>query len=525
LSVNESEHARSTDGDPLDETLFISNAGRRRLETDILPEYIQRVRWFAGKARRPESFAVIELVPIGASWLLVVQVRYADGNIESYLAPLTLAQNAPSGIAASAIAAQDSSHVLYDAIHDRDFRTRLLAMLANSEHLQTQHGSLTGLAGRAISGLPLDADSRVLAVEQSNSSVIYDERLFLKLYRKLESGVNPDAEITRFLSEERKFPHVPAFGGSLELRSHGSEPRVLALATAVVPNCGDAWSVTLQEVAQFYSRACGAGDADVRTLAGAYLDRVRLLGTRTGQMHAALAAPVDDPRFRSEPMTTADLRGLAQSIESLLRNVETFLQSGKDDANRRSAHAFPGDAKDAILAFAARLAEMRPEGMLKTRTHGDYHLGQVLDTGDDFVIIDFEGEPLRPLSWRKEKRSPLRDVAGMLRSFEYAAYNGLEERSYKQRAELTQWTRRWAESAANEFFLGWNEAVRATPLIADTAADVTRTLLRAYLLEKALYEIGYELNNRPAWVGIPMAGVLALIDKLQPQPRPDAILR
>ncbi|HEX5175812.1 MAG TPA: putative maltokinase [Chthoniobacteraceae bacterium] len=514
--MHESEQARLLGDEPLDATLFTSNAGRRQLETRILPRYLQRSRWFAGKARRPTGFVLAEMIPLGAAWILVVDVRYADGASESYLVPLALAENSPPrAIPAPAVAAEDGSHILYDAIYNRDFRARLIALLASAESMQTAHGSLVGTAGNALADLPLDADSRVLAVEQSNSSVIYDERLFLKLYRKLEPGVNPDAEITRFLSEEQKFAHVPPFGGSLELRVAKAAPRVIALATGVVENRGDAWSVALQEVEQFYERARTASSTvDVRLLAGNYLERAHLLGRRTGEMHAALGAPVDDPRFGIALMTSRDLEELAQSIEKSLQNISNLLRCEENPARSEAARAFLG-AQKPIADFVADLRRLAPNETTKIRTHGDYHLGQVLDTGNDFVIIDFEGEPLRPLAWRQEKRSPLRDVAGMLRSFEYAAYSRLEERSPDERALVAPWTRRWVEAVGADFLGGWKAAVRGTPVVSHRESEDTTLgeLLRAYLIEKALYEIGYELSHRPDWVGIPVAGILALVGK------------
>jgi trehalose synthase-fused probable maltokinase len=519
LDVYESEQARPLDDQTLDETLFTSDAGRRQLETRILPRYLRQSRWFAGKARRPIGFSVDEIIPLGgAARIVIVEVRYAEGESESYLVPLALAANTspPLDTPELAIAARQGSRVLYDAIYDGDFRTRLIALLAHAQKIQTPHGSLVGAAGTAIANLPPSASSRVVAAEQSNSSVIYDEQLFLKLYRKLEPGLNPDAEITRFLSEKQKFPHVPAFGGSLELHVANAAPRVIALATGVVANRGDAWTIALREIEQFHERAReAASGSDVRVLAGNYLERAHLLGRRTGEMHAALGAPVDDPGFGIAPMTARDLEELAQAIQKSLHDISSLLRSEENgQAHLEAARAFSG-AKERITGFVADLGRLRPDAMVKIRTHGDYHLGQVLDTGDDFVIIDFEGEPLRSLAWRKEKRSPLRDVAGMLRSFEYAAYSRLEGRPPGERALLAPWTRRWVEAVGNEFFRGWNVAVHGTRLAAQRDSDeaAVRELLRAYLIEKALYEIGYELNHRPDWVAIPLAGIVALVNR------------
>jgi trehalose synthase-fused probable maltokinase len=501
----------------LDETLFTTAPGRRHLETGILPEYILAARWFAGKARRPQKFRLREVVPFGdASWMTIVESSYLDAASESYLVPLALTENASAEITPSAIVAHDSEsgRVLYDAIYDGAFRVQLLALMARGERIDAGRGSLVGVPGRAISGLPADAPSRVLAVEQSNSSLIYGERLFVKLYRKLEAGMNPDAEIVRFLSEEQKFAHVPSFGGSLELHINHEEPRVLALATGLVPNCGDAWSVALREFENFYQRALSAPDADLQLLAGGYLERARLLGRRTGEMHAALAAPVDDPRFGFAPVTAADLQEIAHTIATSLREVEDLLAHQQNENNGEITRGF-ASAQRQIADFAWQVARLPPGGHHKTRTHGDYHLGQVLDTGADFVIIDFEGEPLRPLAWRKEKRSPLRDVAGMLRSFDYAAHSAIKRRPIEERVLLRETTRRWVKAVGDEFFGGWKDALQDTPLAAELREpEGTMMLLHAYLVEKALYEVRYELSHRPDWAGIPLAGVLTLVENL-----------
>jgi maltose alpha-D-glucosyltransferase / alpha-amylase len=331
-------------------------------------------------------------------------------------------------------------------------------------------------------------------------------------------------EITRFLSERQRFPHIPPYAGSVEFRSAGGESRVLALALGLVPNEGDAWVFTLGEVAKFFERVRQSGERaagweaggllddtqdpePLVKLAGSFAGRVRQLGERTGQMHRALAADATDPAFAPEPFTAEDLQKFGAALRSSIEQLFTTLRE-------RS----PGGADVARLLGSEgellRRAQAAGGGLIraaKARTHGDYHLGQVLNTGSDFVIIDFEGEPQRSLAFRKEKRSPLRDVAGMLRSFHYAAHSGLGEVKGGDPSTLKPWAEAWAQWASRTFLRGWLESTAGAPFVPASRQE-TRLLLEAFLLEKAIYEVGYELNNRPAWVGIPIAGILQILD-------------
>jgi trehalose synthase-fused probable maltokinase len=336
-------------------------------------------------------------------------------------------------------------------------------------------------------------------------------------------------EITRFLTERQRFPHIPPFAGSLEYRRAGREPQVLALALGMVPNQGDAWVWALAEVRAFYERvleegseATGlavpgltdSGEASplVAQLAGTpFLARARQLGVRTGEAHLALAAAeASDATFAPEPFGAEDQRALSEGVRASAEQLAAVLREREAtlaDEQRGLASAFLQAAPHA--AQLAQEIAARPVSAAKTRAHGDYHLGQVLNTGSDFVLIDFEGEPQRSLAWRKEKRSPLRDVAGMLRSFHYAAHSGLGDFP-DQRAALEPWAELWSQAGGRAFFQGWLETVAGAPFLPTESQDVRR-LLEAFLLEKALYEVGYEINNRPAWLAIPVRGVLGIL--------------
>ncbi len=485
---------------------------RARLEQEVLPSYLPRCRWFGGKAREPQRFKLAELLPIsaepGAARLALVEVAYASGASDTYLLPLQVA-DAPRSEALkrtapkSIIAQFGDGGVLYDAVQNAEFRAELFALMARGGAVGSDGGEIVGVVGDGLSGgVP---ESRVLAVEQSNTSIIYGERIFLKLYRRLEEGVNPDAEILRFLGEQQ-FPHVPPFCGALEFRGAGRAPRVLALATGMIANDGDAWSFTLRELGR-QLRAVLAGEVQAaEQIETAYLARAAQLGTSTGALHQALAADTADVDFAPESLTEGDFADLAATVEKtadqVLAQVRTRLAE-LDPAVRESAAAVLAAEPE----LRARIAKLAAEPVLaaKTRTHGDYHLGQVLNTGANFVIIDFEGEPAKSLAERRRKRSPLRDVAGMLRSFHYAAHSALGEFP-ERRGELEPAVERWHERARAAFLEAWIAATAGASFVPAGHADRTR-LLDAFLLEKAFYEVAYELNNRPAWLGIPLRGV------------------
>jgi maltose alpha-D-glucosyltransferase/alpha-amylase len=362
--------------------------------------------------------------------------------------------------------------------------------------------------------------SQVLSAEQSNSSMLFDGKFFLKLYRKLEDGVNPDVEVTRFLTETAKFPNVPAFFGAIEYRRSKTEPTVVCLLQSAVANEGDAWTLTLDAVGRYYERVL-TRKADLQNqttppgplleelIGGIYPEKAKLLGQRTGELHRALAMSADDRAFAPEQFNAMAQRSVYQNMRASLRRnfdlLEKKLPTMPDAFREEAAQILASEER--ILAQEQRLLDRRVNAT-KIRIHGDYHLGQVLYTGKDFIILDFEGEPARPLSERKLKRSALRDVAGMMRSFQYAAYSALWQPA--MRAEdmpfLERWADLWYRQMSSTFLQSYLAATDGADFIPSDENDF-QVLLEAYLLDKAVYEIGYELNNRPTWVVIPIRGI------------------
>ena len=354
----------------------------------------------------------------------------------------------------------------------------------------------------------------------------------------MDEGLNPDPEIVRFLTERAGFEGTPAFGGSIEYLKRGSEPIVIGHLQQFVPNEGDAWTYTLDAVHQYFERVLSepAEGQEVPSLppslldmnpsampkklqdliGGIYLDTATVLGRRTGELHKALSRGMGDPAFEAEPMTTLYQRSVYQSMRNLTRRIMQLLQKSvkrlPEQVQKRAA-GLVDDEKN-ILAVFQSLLETKITAT-KFRFHGDFHLGQVLRTGKDFIIIDFEGEPARPLSERRLKRSPIRDVAGMIRSFYYAAHSAL--RSYGSiRPEdidrLEVWAEAWYVAVSGIYLNSYLFTVEDAAFVPKDRKEF-EVLLRCFLLEKAVYEVGYELNNRPDWVTIPMRGIERLLKR------------
>ncbi len=467
---------------------FLSDSGRRWLETEVLPGYIQSSRWFGGKARQLQRVELTEVIAFDCgACLALAKVHYPSGPPETYQLPLLhCARDLGTSVLAEnpgALVAETGDNVLLDALFFAGFRAELWQKISG--------------------GNEAAPESRVLSVEQSNSSLLYGEKVFVKVFRRIQAGVNPDAEVLRFLTEERKFPQVPRFVGALEWPVASGERALLAVAIAAVPNRGDAWTFALAEVAQFYARA-GHGElldvAHIRATVGEQLlGRIAQLGRRTGELHVALAGSTANPDFAPEPLTASDFVGLQQCVLSLWADVTA------------SAPAAPAAALAAATPLITKRAQeftVRPVAATKVRTHGDYHLGQVLETGDDFVIIDFEGEPARSIAERRCKQSPLRDVAGMLRSLHYAAHAACPDDSDETKA----WAEAWTDFTNRVFLDAWLEATAGASFRPALEVDLW-FLLEAFLLEKAIYEIRYELNNRPTWLPIPLSGLWRVLGR------------
>ncbi|HYP41631.1 MAG TPA: putative maltokinase, partial [Chloroflexia bacterium] len=463
-----------------------------------------------------------------------IRVSYTEGEPQTYVLPLTFASG---GRAAQvqretpqAVVAELPGGVLYDAVYDKEFASSLLEAIRYSRQFKSGSGEIRASPEAVFDEIARSSwsalEPRIMRAEQSNTSVMYGDSFILKLFRRLEEGTSPDLEIGRFLTE-KGYSHTPPLAGAVEYYPHSGEPLTLAILQGFVPNQGDAWQYTLDALGDYFTRATNmdldgqevaprnqhlldiiAEDTSphIRRAVGSFLDAVGLLGRRTAEMHIALASDPDDPAFAPEPFTEEyqgsiyeAMRGLTEQAMYLLRNR---IDSLPEAAAREARSTLEREEK--VLARFQPLVE-RPLNAMRTRCHGDYHLGQVLYTGSDFAIIDFEGEPVRSLAERRRKHSPLKDVAGMLRSFHYAAYaalfSELEKGADTQRHEpLASAWGLWVSAA---FLREYLAVARQGSFLPANEEDL-RVLLDAHILEKAVYELIYELNNRPNWVRIPL---------------------
>jgi maltose alpha-D-glucosyltransferase/alpha-amylase len=537
----------------------LEDGAREKLETNVLPLYLKDRRWFGGKARAIQQLQILEDMPAGkdssAVHLLLMEVQYAEGLPEVYLLPVAFAaaekakkimESFPPAVLAR-LKAGEAEGILYDGVYDGEFRRQLLRMMAKKHKLGGKLGELAAYPIKAFKkhagektarGDEPALDSQVLNVEQSNTALIYGNKFFLKLFRRLEAGLNPDLEISGFVIEKTSFEHIPPVAGALEYRKAGAAPMVLGILQAFVPNEGDAWEYSLGAIGQYFARVLSSKheiqempqissslfdlvfqDVPARAqelIGSSYLERVTLLGKRTAELHLALASNAGDPDFAPEPFSTFDQRSLYESMQSAAEKNFQLLNGNlkilPDAEIRKTAEEILRRENDVMNSYGAILK--RKLSAMKTRIHGDYHLGQVLYTGNDFIIIDFEGEPAKALSERRLKRSSFRDVAGMIRSFHYAVYTGLLKKASIRQEEvpmLKPWADLWYRFVAGVFLRSYLETAGHAPFMPKEPEE-TGFLLRTFLLEKAVYELGYELNNRPDWLMIPISGIKQLLE-------------
>ncbi len=528
--------------------ILLEGAGRDRLETILLPEYLPKQRWFGAKARRIKATHIADwtVLPGAKAVLTLVDVQYEKGDPETYCLPLAMTfgkdgdqirQSSPNSVVAS-IVSRNGPGLLHDGILDDAACAAFLSLIEDSGEMRTRRAVIRGVPGtlfptlRGPTELPLPL--RRGSAEQSNTSLIYGDRLILKLFRRYEAGPNPDCEIGRYLTEEAHFDGVPPYAGAIEYAAGDGASAILAMMQGLVENEGDGWTLTLEELERYYEdcaplqypadgEAQESGDLLVlsgkapskpaQDHVGISLNSAARLGTRTARLHLALASSISDPAFTPEPLTASDLQTLFTDLRQKAVRVFDLLKdsmAGLPDEAVDLAGLVLGRRKQILENFRSRGGEnMRAQS---TRIHGDYHLGQVLRVKTDYVILDFEGEPARPLAERRMKHSPLKDVTGMLRSLSYAAYAGLINYTARRPEDLERlepWARLWERSSGAEFLRAYRETARGAAFLPSEESDF-RKLLYAHWLDKALYELSYELNNRPSWIRIPLMGILSL---------------
>ena len=536
---------------------ILEDPGKLSLELH-LPRYLREHRWFGGQARHIRAVDLIEAIPMRfesmtAQWTLI-RVDYLDADPETYVVPLAIATGeqaerllSESPLAVVARLSGDVPSVLYDAVVEPAFCKALLDAIRSEQSFAGQSGEALSFVTSALQPTdPAQAplEPSISKAEQSNTSIIFGDRMILKLFRKTEEGINPDLEIGRFLTGKRSLTNVPPLLGAFEYRRwRRSEPMTLGILQGFFPGVEDAWRYTLDAVGQFFERVLTtstqparvslnvdtlleAADRDLPPLAsemvGAYLDSAHRLGQRTAELHLALASEPDDPAFAPEPFTSHYQRSLYQSMRSrtirslvdLTQRVPRLPEELQTDARLLLSR------EDELFQRFHALLNRRISAM-RIRCHGDYHLAQVLHTGKDFVFIDFEGETRRSLSERRIKHSPLCDVASMLRSFHYAVYTALDSSASgheaqatvrpEDAAQLEPWARLWYVWVSATFLKAYLEGTRDAVFL-PSSRDELRILCDAFLLQKAIYELNSELHQRPEWLHIPLRGLLQLLE-------------
>lgn len=492
-----------------------------RLEEDVLPSYIAARRWYAAKNAAPPRVKVVDAIPAGGAQFCLLRVQPPGQAEQMYLLPLVLERDGtaddPFRIAGPGEGPWGGW--LRDGFGDDRVVRALLEGIRTGGDGDGRFGGGRLHCGRTTALAEVEAalNGRLHrpGAEQSNTSIRIGDAAILKAFRKLEAGSHPELEVGRFLTEVARYPNTPPLLGWIDGPAERGDRMALAVLQALVPNAEDAW----EHVTGWLSRRLGRFDDEDAAGDERILALMRRLGQRTAELHRAFATPTADPAFQAEPADESVLEAWAEDVRRMARRTLAALRQALPRLDGP-----PATQAQALLAceptIQAQIDALVPavSGLKRTRLHGDFHLGQVLVTagedGDDVFIIDFEGEPMRPLTERRSKHSPLRDVAGMMRSIAYAAATArrtlpadIDEPSRESRQSWIAW---WEAEAGNAFVAGYRAAIGDCPSF-PADGQAAASLLKLFLLEKALYEVGYELANRPDWLPIPLEGTLGIL--------------
>jgi maltose alpha-D-glucosyltransferase/alpha-amylase len=519
--------------------IALSEKVRAQLERDLLPAFVAGQRWYAAKGEVLQRVALVDHVEWGkapSSWLITLaSAEGAAGEPQTYLLPLALIwEDAPEermravqDATIARVRQQGRVGVLADAFADEDFCRALASAIGAGEDIRCARGTIRFMRTRAFDELAgSDAAAwqgqvRSTGVASSNTVLVLGERLLLKAYRRLHAGINPELEVGRFLTETVNFTHVVPVAGAIEYLAGDGTVTTLALLQGFIENQGDAWGYTLNYVEQFLEQhrdgvLPSSTPADIH---GGYLALIRTLGKRTAELHAALAQRTGNAAFDPEPIEPRD-------VSAWVRYAHDVAAATLDRVEQKRATLDAAMQSQAAQLLAARTELLKridscattAVRAFKTRLHGDYHLAQVLLAQNDFVITDFEGEPARPLAERRQKHSALRDVAGMIRSFNYAMHQAVSHATVERPdalASLQEPARAWETVARKAFLDAYRNTASRAALF--TSWDEMRGLLDLFLLEKAFHELAYEVDNRPDWVRVPLAGLLDLLNRRSTQ--------
>ncbi len=519
---------------------------------DIMFGYVQKSRWFRGKAKKIKSIELNDTIPLSTgkfnSYILFIEIFYIEGRNEQYVIPLSV-------ITSEEVTEKKNKHLesliayveidgheglLYDGSYNPMVRDILMKLILQKGKVKHKKGAIAGIPGRNISRkvnkseLPLP--SRVLLAEQSNTSILYDNKFFFKLYRAPEEGNNPELEIIRVLTEHTSFRNFPTFAGALEYESDNRENIGMGILVDYIPNEGNAWEFVQSSIDRYFDRiieekdelmaanygehvAEAAGREKMIELVGSFVtEMIALLGKRTAELHLALASVKGKKDFGQEPFSLLYQKSLYQSFRTLIKRTFSQMKSSKKKLNEDQVKLIDEvlGNESLLLSTMKSTLERKKIHTSKIRVHGDYHLGQVLFTGKDFVIIDFEGEPARSMTARKIKHCPFKDVAGMLRSFHYSIYMGKvanESKMPESTDFLNPWLEAWYKTVEDIFIESYLETAGDASFIPEEKEQL-HDLMAIYTIEKAVYELDYEVNNRPDWLHIPLFGLKMIMEDL-----------
>ena len=513
----------------------IATATQHQLQHKVLAPYLASKRWFAAKGHTIASIDILEQGEWNSSlgsWLLtIIEVHFDDLPPQTYFLPLAICWEITAGAekinalgawALARVRQKDRTGVLYGAFGDDGFCRALVQGIGDNLVLPLGKGRLNFSAFKAFGDIVqhLDAPVRHPPLEQSNTAVYFGDKLFLKGYRRLQIGTNPEVEVGCFLTEKSPFPHIVPVAGALEFQRSDGQKQTLAILQAYVENQGSAWNFAVDYLERFLTEQLADTPGAKESPHGYFLTLMDLLGRRTAELHNAFAQATGDPGFDPEPIAPADLAAWSAHLRREAVATLDDLEKSRDNQPPELRAA-----TDQLLSLRKtlldRVCTSSLEGIVaaKMRYHGDYHLGQILRMENDYVITDFEGEPGRSLEERHEKHSPLRDVAGMLRSFSYvsavAANRATTERP-QDRHRIGPLVEAWEQDVSAAFLRGYQNAIASSSNSAwPSEPNAAKQLLGFFVIEKALYELRYEMDNRPDWLCIPL---FSLIRRLEDKP-------
>ncbi|MEO6422574.1 MAG: putative maltokinase, partial [Candidatus Nitrotoga sp.] len=501
---------------------------KNQFEREILPRFLLRQRWYAAKTEPLVKAAIVEHVMLQSGetqWLLALVDIHGADKPARYFVPLAMEfddsdEQQPRILASAAIAKvrqQAVTGLLADAMADEPFCRAMIDAIGAKRELKAEGGTLRFSPCDSFAKIVGDTLQEATPLQRltasSNSISLLGDKLFLKAYRRLHNGISLELEMGRYLTDVGGFEHCVPVAGSIDFHATDGTIYTLALLQAQVANQGDAWSYTVGQLGRLLE-SCGNTDGGVCEDVSPMVERMQVLARRIAELHLVLARRTGNPDFDPEPVQADDLKRWVTAVEDECRNTLELLSHRSKDWEKL-LEELAQRVIEATPALIARINQglLAPPAGVKTRLHGDLHLGQVLICLDDFMIIDFEGEPQRTLAERRIKHSALRDVAGMLRSFDYARHAALRQFATitPDIDHLAPVARQWEQSMRNGFLQAYGQVAVAGglyPSIADFETAIW--LIDLFELEKALYELRYEMDNRPDWIGVPLAGIAGL---------------